>query len=112
VPIRELGNITFDTFTSCATTNKMVSENDVVIGGDSFDSLFDNACNNYDKVHSHSLTHNAHSPRTQFMFLSKCEESYAEKMERQNDRMNKDKLVILTNSAIVLEHVIPGSQKG
>jgi len=26
--------------------------------------------------------------------------------------MNKDKLVILTNSAIVLEHVIPGSQKG
>jgi len=91
-PIRELGNITSDTFTLCATMNKMASEKDVVIEGDSFDLFFNNACDNYDEVHGHSLTHSAHSPRTLSMSLSECEESYAERMERQNDMMNKDSL--------------------
>jgi len=101
--IRELGNITSDTFTLCATTNKMASEKDVVMGDDSFDLFFNNACNNYDEVHGHSLAHSVHSPKTPSMSLSECEESYAERMERQNDRMNEDKPVVLTNSATALE---------
>jgi len=112
VSIRELGNITSDTFTLCATTNKMASKKDVVIEGNSFDLLFNNACDNYDEIHGHSLAHSAHSPRTPSMSLSKCKGSYAERMERQNDRMNEDKPVVLTNSATALEYTTPGSQKG
>jgi len=110
-PIRELENITFNTFTLCATMNKIASEKDVAIGDDSFDLFFNNTCDNYDEVHGCSLTYSAHSPRTLSMSLSKCKKSYAERMERQNDRMNENKPVILTNSTTVLEYMTLGSQK-
>ena len=111
VLIRELGNITSDFFTICATTNEIASDNDIVMSGDSFDLLFNNACNNYDDIYGCSLVHSAYSLRTPSMFLSKCEESYAKRIEKQNDRINEDEPVILTNSSIVLEHVTLESQK-
>ena len=92
--------------------NEMASNNDIVISGDSFDPLFNNACDNYDDVHGCSLIHSAHSPRTLSMSLSECEESYAERMEKQNNRMNEDKPVVLTNSSIALEYVTLEIQKG
>ena len=101
-----------DTLILCATTNKIASDNNVIIGGGSFDPLFDNMYNNYDDIHGCSLVHNAHSPRSPSMSLSEYKKSYAERMERQNDRMNKDEPVIATNSSIVLEYVTPESQKG
>ena len=92
--------------------NKMASEKDIVMGGDFFDLFFNNACNNYNKVHSHSLIYSAHSPWTPSMSLSEYKESYAERMERQNDRMNEDEPVILTNSTTVLKYMTLESQKG
>jgi len=92
--------------------NKMASEKDIVIGGDSFDLFFNNACNNYDEVCSCSLVHSVHSLRTLSISLSECKESYAENIERQNNRMNEDKPVVLTNSTTALEYMTPESQKG
>jgi len=62
--------------------NKMAFEKDIVMGGDFFDLFFNNACNNYNEIHGHSLIYSAHSPWTLSMSLSKYKESYAERMER------------------------------
>ena len=61
-PIRKLKNIIYDTLIFCDTTNNMASNNNVVMGGSSFDLLFDNIYDNYDDVHGCSLTHSTYSP--------------------------------------------------
>ena len=99
-PIRELRNIISDTLILCDTTNEMASDNDVVMVKGSINPLFDNICDNYDNVCGCSLAHSAHCPRSPSMSSSECKESYAERMERQNNRMNGDEPVILTNSTI------------
>ena len=90
----------------------MASNNDVIMDGGSFDPLFDNMCDNYDNICGCSLAYSAHCPRSPSIFLSECKESYAKRMEKQNNRMNKNKPVITTNSFIVLEYTTLESQNG
>ena len=45
------------------------------------------------------------------MFLSNCEEDYATRLEKQNDRMNEDKPVA-PSSSIQLEYMTSSSQNG
>jgi len=82
VSIRDLGNITSDTPTFCAITFNMASNNKVTIGVDSFDALFQNACDNYDEVRGYSLTLNTHSPRIPLISLSNCKEDYVTRLEK------------------------------
>jgi len=45
------------------------------------------------------------------MFSSDCEKDYATRLEKQNDRMDKDKPITLSSS-VKLEYVTPSSQNG
>ena len=82
VLIRDLENITFDTPTFCTTTLNMASNNNIIMGIDSFDTLFQNANDNFDKIRGHSLTLSTHSPRILLMSLSNCKEEYTIKLEK------------------------------
>jgi len=53
-PIRELGNITLFTATTCSTTSNMASIQDIDMVVDPLDNLFDIG-NNFDKVRGYSL---------------------------------------------------------
>ena len=89
----------------------MASNNDVIIGTDPFNTLFENISDNFDEVRDHSLVLSTHSPRTPSMFLSDCKEDYTTRLEKQNDKMNKDEPAALSNS-IQLKYVTPKSQNG
>ena len=97
VPIRDLGNITSITFANCEITFNISANKDVVMGGKVFDHLFQDASNNYDEVQGHSLVHNTYGPRILFMSLSKCKESYAERLEKQNNIIVEKDHVITFN---------------
>ena len=90
----------------------MASNNDVVMGGGSFDLLFDNIYDNYDDVYGRSLTHSTYSPWSPSIFSSECKESYTDRMKRENNKMEEDKSVVTTNSSIVLKYVTLESQNG
>ena len=86
------------------------------MGVNSFDQLFQSTCNKYNEIRDHSLVQSAHSLRTPSISSSKCEESYAEQLEKLNDRMDEDKPVISSNcepfisSQLGLEYATPKSQ--
>ena len=100
------------------TIFNMSTNNDVVIGGNSFDCLFQEASDGYDEVWGHSTVHSAHGPKISSMFLSKCEENYTERMKRLNDMIVEEDPVIVSNSVlslstqVELEYVSPKSQSG
>ena len=96
----------------------MTANNNKNMGIDSFNQLFQGACDNFDEVWGHSLAQSAYSPRTPSISLSKYEESYAERLEKLNDRIDEDKPVITYNSEpsngsqLELEYITPKSQTG
>ena len=107
VPIKDLGNMTSDTPTFCATLN-MAPGNNVTIGVNSFDALFQNACNNFDEVRGHLLTLSTYRPRFLLMSLSDYKEDYATRLEKLNDRIDEDEPIALSSS-VQLEYVTPSS---
>ena len=110
-PIRDLGNITSNTSTFCASTLNMASNNDVIMDANPFDTFFENISDNFDEVRGHSLVLSTYSPRTPLMSSSNCEEDYATRIEKQNDRMDKDKPIVPSNS-VQLKYMTPKSQNG
>ena len=96
----------------------MTANDDVDMGVNSFDQLFQGASDNFDEIQDYSLAQSAHSPRTLSIFLSKCKESYTECLEKQNDRMEEDDSVIISNSEpsngsqLELKYATPKSQTG
>ena len=114
-PIRDLGNITSNILTICESTLNITANNNKDIGVDLFDQLFQGTYDNFDKIRGHFLVQSTHSPRTYSISLSKCEESYAEHLEKLNDRIDEDKPVIAHNSEpssgsqLRLEYVTPKS---
>jgi len=117
-PIRDLGNITFNILTIRESTLNMTTNDNENMGVDSFNQLFQCACDNFDEVWGHSLAQSAYSPRTLSISLSECEESYTERLEKLNDRIDEDKPVIIYNSELSngsqlgLEYITPKSQTG
>jgi len=117
VPIRALVNITLSTTTKALSTNilNMFANEDVVMDGGLFDCLFKDICDNYNEVQGHTLAYSAHCPRTPSMSSSECKESYAKQIERQNDIIVEEDLIIKTNcvsfldTQIELEYVVPKS---
>jgi len=77
VPIRDFGNITTFTPALHSTTNNMSPNNNSNMVVDSFNDIFENTCDNFDKVRDCSLTQSTHYPRTLSLFSSDCEEDYA-----------------------------------
>jgi len=63
-PIRELGNITLSTTTTCSTTNNIASIQDINMVVDPLDNLFDIG-NNFDEIRDHFLALSVHRPRCQ-----------------------------------------------
>ena len=117
-PIRDLENITSNILTICESTLNITANNNKDIGVDLFDQLFQGTYDNFDKIRGHSLVQSTHSPRTYSISSSKCEESYAEHLEKLSDRIDEDKPVITHNSEpssssqLRLEYVTPKSQTG
>ena len=74
-PIRELGNITLSTATTCSTTNNMASIQDIDMVVDPLDNLFDIG-DNFDEVRGRSLALSAHRPRSPSISSSDCDEEY------------------------------------
>ena len=115
-PIRDLRNITSNTLTICESTLNMTANNDMDMGVDSFDQLFQDASDFFDKVRGCSLAQSAYSPRTLFISSSECEESYIKHLEKQNNKMNEDDSVVTSNSEpsngsqLGLEYETPKSQ--
>ena len=93
-PIRDMGNITANTLTICEPTYNMAVNDDIDMEVNSFNSLFQSTSNNFDEVWGHLLAQSAHSPRTPSISLSECEESYVERLEKMNDKMDKDEPII------------------
>ena len=60
-PIRDLGNITTRTLLTCETTLNMTESNDVDIGVDLFNWLFQSTNDFYDEVRGYSLAQSAQS---------------------------------------------------
>jgi len=89
----------------------MTSNNDVTIGVNSFDALFQNACNNFDEVRGRSLALSVHNPKTLSMSSSDCKKYYATRLEKQNDRMDEDEPVA-PSSSVQLEYETSSSQNG
>jgi len=116
VPIRDLGNLTSKTLSIHESTLNMTVSNNMDIRIDLFDWLFQDTNNFFDKVWGCSLAQSAHSPKTLSISLRECEESYAEHLEKQNDRMNEDDPIITSNnepsngSQLELEYKTPKSQ--
>ena len=98
VPIRDLGNITSKTFSIRESTLNMTASNNMNMEVDSFDRLFQGTNNFFDEVQGCSLAQSVYSPRTFSISLSKCEESYAEHLEKQNDRIDEDDPVVTSNN--------------
>jgi len=76
---------------------------------DIVNDLFNSGCNNYNEVRGHTMTSNTHSPRTLSIFLSKCDEDYATRVQCESDNMVKDDLVVMTDSPQI-EYATPSSQ--
>ena len=94
----------------------MATNDDVDIDVSSFNTLFQSASNNFDDIQGYSLTYSAHSSRTLFISSSEYKESYAKRLKKQNNKMDKNELVILFNSKLSngsqLEYVTSKSQTG
>ena len=118
VPIRDLGNITSNTLTICESILNMKANDDVEMEVNLFDQLFQSTCNKCDEVWDCFLAQSAHSPKTSSISWSKYEESYAEWLEKLNNRMDEDEPVITSNYEpsislqLRLEYMTPKSQTG
>ena len=60
----------------------MALNNNVTMGVNLFNALFQNACDNFDKVRDCSLSLSIHSPRTPLMSLSNCKKDYTIRLEK------------------------------
>ena len=80
----------------------MSASDDVVMGNDIFDHLFQDSSNNYDEIWGHSFVHSTHGSRTPSMSLSEYKESYAEQMEKQNDIIVEKDPVVISNGVLSL----------
>ena len=102
MPIRDLENITSITFANYETTLNMSVNKDVVMGNKVFDYLFQDISNNYDEIRGLSPVYSVHSLRTPFISSNKCEESYAKRLEKQNDIIVEEDYVIVSNCVLTL----------
>jgi len=76
----------------------MASNNYTNMDMDSFNNLFKNISNNFDKVRGHSLAQSAHCPRTPLLSLSDCNKDYATRVQKASNRMDEDDSVTTSNS--------------
>jgi len=103
-PNRELGN------KHCFTHN-MASNDYMNIDVDSFNNLFKNISDNFDKVRGHSLAQSIHYPKTPLLFLSNYDEDYTMRVQKANNRMDEDNPVT-TSDSIQLKYTNPKGQNG
>ena len=89
----------------------MASTDNINMTVDSFNTLFENISNNFDKVRGHSLTLSAHSSRTPLISSSNYNEDYAIRMKKASDRMDEDDPVTSSDS-VQLKYATPRSQNG
>jgi len=78
----------------------MTANNDMDMEVDSFDQLFQDASDFFDEIWDYSLAQSTYSPKTLSIFSSEYKESYTECLEKQNDRMDKDDPVVVSNSEL------------
>jgi len=97
-PIRDLGSITSKTLSIRESTLNMTASNNMNMKVDSFNWLFQGTNDFFDEVQGCSLAQSAHSPRTSSISSSKCEEGYAEHLEKQNDKIDEDDPAITSNN--------------
>jgi len=78
----------------------MTANNNMDMGIDSFNQLFQDTSDFFDEIWGHSLAQSAYSPKTLSIFSSECKKSYVECLEKQNDRMDEDDPVVVSNSEL------------
>ena len=82
-PIRDFRNITTSALAIHFTTDNMSPNNISNIEVNSFNNIFEKACNNFDKMRGHSLTLSTHCPRTLSLSSSDCDGNYNKNSERK-----------------------------
>ena len=111
VPIRDLGNIAFDTHTSHSPMTEIALNEDCYMANSVYNRMFKQIGNlNVDKVRDHSLDASAYRPRSPSMSSTEDKKKYHVQVKKVSNRMDKDEPVILSNSTIQLEYETPRSQ--
>ena len=93
-PIRDFGNKFLSTSATRTSASNITLSDDIDIVIDNVNDLFKNNCDNFDKVRGHSMTSNMQSPRTLFMFSSKCDEEYSAKVQHKSNNMVENNQII------------------
>jgi len=110
-PIRDPGNIAFDTHTSHSPMTEMALNKDCYMADDIYNKMFKRIGDlNVDKMRNCSLDASVHRPRSLLMSSSKDKEKYHIQVKKASDRIDKDEPVVLSNSTIQLEYKTPRSQ--
>ena len=97
-PIRDLGNKSFSASTTYSKASNMTLSDDVDMAIDINNALFNNFCDNFNKVRDQSITSDKQDTRTPSMFSSECNEEYSTRDQRESDRIVKDDPVITLDS--------------
>jgi len=110
-PIRDLGNIVFDTHTSYSPITEMALNEDCYMADSVYNEIFKQISNlNVDKMRDHFLDASAYKPRSPSMSSTKDKKEYHIQVKKVSNRMDKDESVVLSNSTIQLEYETPRSQ--
>jgi len=108
-PIRDLGNKFFSASNTHSKALNMTLSGNVDMAVDISNALFNNYCDNYDKVRGQSMSSNKQGTRTPFISSSKCDEEYVMRVQRESDRMVEDDPIIVSDSP-QLEYATPKTQ--
>ena len=90
MPIRELGSITLSATATSSNSSNIALNQNINMVVDPLDNLFDIG-NNYDEVRDHSLEMSIHRPRSSLILSSKSSKEYYICVQRESNRMDKDK---------------------
>ena len=92
---------------------EMATTEDINIVDGIYNSFFDCISNlSAEEVRSRSLDTSAHRPKSSLMSLSEDGKDYHVQVQRESDKIVKDKLVMSSNSSIQLKYVTQKSQQG
>ena len=92
VPIRDPGNKFFSALTTYSKALNMTLSSNVDMAVDSDNILFNNFCDNFDKVRGWSMTSDKQGTRTLSISSSECNEEYSARVQRESNRIVKDNL--------------------
>ena len=89
MPIRDLGNIVFDTLTLCSPMTKMASIKDINMADGVYNKIFNTISNfSAEEVRGHFLEASTPRPRSSLIFSSEDEEEYHVQVKKTSDKMD------------------------